>query len=206
MNNMKKNIKSILTGTVLLSLLTACNTINTEQSVDYSKLEFVQLESDRIVFNSLSELEEASDMIVVGEIINDPVTESETVCNEYFEKDVFSGITSYSTIEVKQVLSGDVKVGDKIKIAQYCGVLEDQFITFSEMTPMLKGDTWVFCLMPSYYTEGPYWCTGDSDGRYPLKNTTYRSTGLTTNEDLGIYRRDSFKDNIYNDLIEKYDL
>lgn len=203
---MKKIIKSILTGAVLLSLLTACNIANTEQSVDYSKLEFVQLEQNRIVFDSLSELEEASDIIVVGEIIDDPVTESETVYNEYFEKDFFSNITSYSTIEVKQVLSGDVKVGDKIKIAQYCGVLENQFITFSEMTPMLKGDTWIFFLMPSYDTNDIYWCTGDSDGRYPLKNTTYISTGLTANKDLGVYRRDDFKDNIYNDLIEKYDL
>lgn len=151
-------------------------------------------------------MEESSDMIIIGEIIDDPLTESETKYSEFFGKEIFDGITSFSTVKVTKVLSGDVKVGDEIKIAQYCGVFEDRFVTYSEMTPMLKGDTWIFCLTKSNYTDDLYWCTGDSDGRYPLKSSANRITGLNAEEDLGVYNRDSFKNNIYNDLLEKYDI
>ncbi len=203
---MKKITKALLASALTLSLLTACNTANEAQTVDYSKLEFVQLEQDRIVYSSLSEVEESSDMIIIGEIIDDPISEPETKYSEYFGKEIFDGITSFSTVKVTKVLSGDVKVGDEIKIAQYCGVFEDRFVTYSEMTPMLKGDTWIFCLTKSNYTDDLYWCTGDSDGRYPLKSSANRITGLKAEEDLGVYNRDSFKDNIYNDLLEKYDI
>lgn len=203
---MKKYIKSILAGITSLCFLSACSTTEKVQETDYSKLEFVQLEQNRITFDELSALEEASAMIIVGEIIDDPLTESETGYSEYFGKEIFDNIISYNKIKVKQVISGDVEVGDEVRIAQYCGVFEDQFITFSEMTPMLKGDTWIFFLKESSLTDRLYWCTGDSDGRYPLKGTTYQRTGLPSKEDLGVYRRDSFKDNIYSELLEKYDL
>lgn len=188
-----------------MAFLSACSAADKEQGVDYSKLEFVKLEQNRMVFSDLSEIEEFSEMIIVGEIIDDPVTETQTEYSEIFNKEIFDGVISYSTIRVIKVLSGNAEVGDEIKVAQYCGVFEDQFITYSEMTPMLKGDTWIFCLMKSLYTDGLYGCTGDSDGRYPLKNETYRKTGFPAENDLGVYRRDSFKDNIYNEIFEKYD-
>lgn len=202
-----KTIKTILASVLSLGLLASCNTSDKIQTVDYSKLEFVQQEQNRIVFHDLPEIEKASEMVIIAEVINDPVSEPEMRYDEFFRKETFFDIYSYSTIKVKQVLSGDVNVGDEIKIAQNCGVYEDQFITFSEMTPMLKGDTWIFFLHQMYEdTDGLYSCVGDSDGRYPLNNISYQSTGFTEYNDLGVYRRDSFKDDIYNALIEKYDL
>lgn len=51
-----------------------------------------------------------------------------------------------------------------------------------------------------------YFCTGDSDGRYPVKDFAYKRIALTENEDLGVFDEKDFKDEIYNEILEKYDL
>ncbi len=194
---MKKTFMVVLFLFLSLCLFASCNKSDQAESVDYSKLEFILIEPQRIIYDELPEIEEASEMIIVAEITDNPLTEP---------GDDFIYIRSYSTLRVKQVLSGDVNIGDEIKIVQSCGVKDDQFISYSQMTPMLKGETWIFFLSRSLLYDDSYYCVDDCDGRYPLKNVSYQSTGLTKYDDLGVYNRDNFKDDIYNALIEKYDL
>lgn len=200
---MRNKILAFVVFVFLSGLFTSCN----QSSGIYSKLEFVHIEADRITYYDLDSLENKSDLIIVGEIVDDPQTEPELTYSDDFNKEILTGMNSYSTVKVKKVFAGDIREGDEIRLGHRCGVYEDQFVAFSEMTPMLKGDSWIFFLMdPLDNSESCYYCTGDSDGRYPLKNASYCRTGLTEYEDLGVYRRDSFKDNIYNEILDKYDL
>lgn len=200
---MRNKILVFVVFVFLSGLFTSCN----QSSGIYSKLEFVHIEADRITYYDLDSLENKSNLIIVGEIVDDPQTEPELTYSDDFNKEILTGMNSYSTVKVKKVFAGDIREGDEIRLGHRCGVYEDQFVAFSEMTPMLKGDSWIFFLMdPLDNSESCYYCTGDSDGRYPLKNASYCRTGLTEYEDLGVYRRDSFKDNIYNEILDKYDL
>lgn len=200
---MRNKILVFVVFVFLSGLFTSCN----QSSGIYSKLEFVHIEADRITYYDLDSLENKSDLIIVGEIVDDPQTEPGLTYSDDFNKEILTGMNSYSTVKVKKVFAGDIREGDEIRLGHRCGVYEDQFVTFSEMTPMLKGDSWIFFLMDPLDNSGScYYCTGDSDGRYPLKNASYCRTGLTEYEDLGVYRRDSFKDNIYNEILDKYDL
>ena len=198
-----KKIISIITACIICILtLTACNTT----ANDFSDLEVVRWgEGDRDIYSSLDMLEKYSNIIVVGTFIEDAVQEEEYRYNDYFKKDLLSWISSYNTIEVSKVIKGDVEVGDKITIIQGYGVVDDRLITLSDLTPMIKGDTWFFCLSCE---EGSdiYWVTGDSDGRYPVPNSKNRTLAISEYSDLGVYDEQNFKSDIYSEILEKYDI
>jgi hypothetical protein len=124
-------------------------------------MEIVNTSSDRDIYYSLAELEEASDLIVIGKFTDNAEQELE-----------YSGVslinaTSTNTISVSKVLKGEAP--DKITLSQRYGVLkeENKLVTFSGMTPMNMNEEWIFFL---YYDEmnKTYWCSGDYTGRYPL--------------------------------------
>ncbi len=128
-------------------------------------MEVTVTEPDRIVYYTLPELEADSDIIVVGEYVEIPTRQLTP------ESGIFlSDAVSRSEIRVTEVLQGDgISAGDRLAVTQRYGVLEDEnrLVSFSGLTPMNKGDSWIFFL--NYDEESSaYWCTGDVGGRYPL--------------------------------------
>ena len=210
-----KKLISIITVFVACLVLSACNTTNensdvsetAESNISFEGLELVRAGiSDRAVFNDLGALEEFSDIAVVGKFIDDAVQEISYDYEPYFEKDIVTDVVSYNTIEVSEVLFGDVKVGDKLKIGQSYGVVDDRLISFDRLTPMQKGDEWVFFLVYAPFLEESYWCSSDTFGRYPVTSAENAPMPLSDSPDLGVFNEEDFKWDIYNEILEKYDI
>ena len=205
-----KKIISIISALALCATLTACNktendTAN-ETANDFSGIKLVRWGyTDREVFDTLEELEWVSDIAVVGTFIEDSVQDLHYHYSEVYGKDIIGLVTSDNKIKITRVLKGDVEVGDCVKIRQGYAIDEGMLITRSDLTPMIKGDSWIFFLN---YTEGDddgvYWCTGDSDGRYPVSTVQNQTLAISEYSELGVYDRKDFKDEIYNEIIEKY--
>ena len=207
---MKKILATILTLAACLSL-TACNTAteNSDSKISnvsepessapftYDGMELVRAgELFRITFDDLASLEESSDVAVVGTFIDDSVNAG------------FSFGGSLNTIEVTKVLFGDVNVGDKLVVGQHYYIDEEdgRLITHSDMTPMVKGDEWLFFLGFEPKLKDTYWYIGDSDGRYPVPNSTQNSVmPLSEYWQFGVYEKQHFKQNIYDEILEKYE-
>ena len=157
---MKKTRILILLG-LIMSLLIGCSKDN---------YEIVKMEAERSIYYFIDDLEAATDIIVIGEFIEEDTQKAKY---QYETDDVHMFLTHiYSTnvIEIKKVLKGKVE-SDTIKVSQSYGIEEDtgRLITFSELTPMKKGESWIFFLRYNEENE-TYWCVGDYSGRYPLPN------------------------------------
>lgn len=128
-------------------------------------MEIVQAGGDRMIYTSLPELEAASDVIVIAEFAEN-ATQTLTPENGINLIDA----VSVNSIVVCDTLSGEIMaVSSHPTVSQRYGVLEEQnkLVTFSGLTPMNKGDKWIFFL--SYDEQNnTYWVEGDTSGRYPL--------------------------------------
>ena len=206
MNDLLKRIVSAAAALAACASLTACSGTTNAASI-YSEFDLARVGIvDYLPIESLEQLESYCDTIVVGEVADDPVYDEE---NEFFS--YRSNIRSYSTIEVKQVLMGDVSVNDRITVTQESGIVDDVFYTFSELTPMIKGDEWLFFLVKD--DNDVYWVMCDSDGRYPTKNSaskncrmTFKNAELSDSYQLGVFDEESFNRFIYNEIVEKYNV
>lgn len=200
---MRKIIVAFLLIVCTLTMLTSCSTSETTEA--FSDLSLVKGgEHNRFPFYDLEQLERCSEIAVVGTFIEETTQETKYKYSDFFGKDILFTVKSFNTIEVTQVLKGNVNVGDTIKICQNYAVIEDRFVTDSALTPMMKGDTWIFFLEPNDNGEY-YFCTSDSDGRYPVKDFSYARIALTENEDLGVFDESDFKKEIYEEILEKYE-
>lgn len=194
-----KKIIPIISALALCVSLTACSSRPADA---FSKLEFVDASEtlNMIRHYDLASLEKFSDIAVIGCFTDDP---TQQVVNS--RDGLFSDITSFNNVEVTQVIFGDVKVGDRLKVAQSYGVLDDKLISFSKLTPMQKGDEWIFFLTALSGPDVVYWCTGDCDGRYPTKNSSENGLmSLSEAPELGVYDENDFNRAIYGELIKKY--
>ena len=202
-----KKIISVITACIICALtFTACNTTPPETVDDFSGVEFVRWGIvDRWVYDSLAELEKASTVVVVGTFLEDAVQTEQYHYSDFFGKEILSGIRSDNTIEVGKVLKGDVEIGDKLTVVQGYGVVDGRLISLSDLTPMVKGDTWLFFLKKSSSSD-IFWCTGDSDGRYPVPNSKNRTLAISDYSELGVYDEQNFKSGIYSEILEKYDI
>lgn len=204
-------IISVIAALAACVSLTACG--STAEAPDiYSDLELARTGCmNRIMPESLEELESYCDAVVIGEYIDDSVSDITYEYRAFFDKEVVVDIKSYNTIEVKQVLMGDVNVGDRLSTLQDSGVVDGKFYSFSELTPMIKGDEWLFFLAKD--DNDLYWVMCDSDGRYPTKNSaernrrvTFKNAALSDSSQLGVFDKESFNQSIYDEIIEKYDV
>lgn len=209
-----KKLISIITVFAACITLTACNTdekssaafgITESGSMSFDGLELVRAGiSDRAVFHDLGSLEEFSDMAVVGRFIYDTEQSITYEYSAFFEKDIVTDVVSYNTIEVSDVLFGDVSVGDKLKIGQSYGVVDDRLISFDRLTPMQKGDEWLFFLVYAPYLEDSYWCSSDTFGRYPVTSADNAPMPLSDCPELGVFNEEDFNRDICNEIVEKY--
>lgn len=211
-----KKIITIIAAFVTCAALTACGSTpknsdgsSVSQKADmFSGLKLKQVGiTDRIVFYTLDELEEFSHIAVVGKFIGDADQEVKYEYEPTFEKEIITDITSTNTIEVTKVLMGDVNVGDKLSIDQRYGVVDGELITFSKLTPMQKGDEWVFFLRKRSKSDH-YICSADYDSRFPTKNSASNNDimPLAEGAELGVYNEADFNNYIYEEIVEKYDV
>ncbi|MCM1299413.1 MAG: hypothetical protein NC203_00640 [Firmicutes bacterium] len=200
----------ILTGIAFLLALTACGVqegqceASVKEAFSGLKLNKSTEFANRYKPYTLKDLEETCDVIVIGAYAGDTEQKESYLYDEQAERDTLVNVITYGSIEVSKVFKGDFKEGDLINVAQEYAVIDNEYITFSELTPMLEGDTWLFFLFNNY-DSGIYYCLGDCDGRYPLKNTAYRRNALTEYEDLGVFEKESFNEKIYGEILEKYE-
>lgn len=193
---------------------------NQTSAIDYSTMEVVRWEADGLFCYDYEQLEELSDIAVIGTFTQDSTTECIMNYDEAFGKDVLTFIYSYNKIKVEKVLKGNVNVGDEITAIQACGIHNDKLVTFSDMEPMAKGDQWIFFLIYDE-TYGGYWCTSDYSSRFPVPSgqsaTLSRSVNANTeaqlvseiekmtHEDFGVYSDVAPMKDLYYDVITHYD-
>lgn len=199
---MKKIISILLSGVIFVLTLSSCSYQNPESEEEFSGLKLTDLgESNRPTYDDLKSLEEKSDLIIVGKVTGDSQQE------EFYQdenKDILLSVVSTNKVEVLKVIKGDIKEGEILSVTQRYGIIDDRFLYMSRLTPMLNNDNWLFFLTKR--ENGTCYCTGDNDGRYPLENFSYRKIALTDNEDLGVYDKKDFREDIYKEILEKYDL
>lgn len=202
---MKKIIIVFLAVILFALTLTSCSgEAAVGDAEEFSGFELVEWgESNRLSYFSLETLEKNSDLILVGKFDGDASQDEVYQYDDNFQKDLLTFVKSKNDVEVLKVYGGDINVGDRVTVTQYYGTYGNELVTDSKLTPMLKGDTWLFFLRQK--DDGTYSCVGDNDGRYPLKNTEYRKIALTENEDLGVYKKEDFREDIYEEILEKYD-
>lgn len=199
----------------IITVLTACITLTAcAQSADsldggFSNLELVNPgiteTADIIIMKDLEMLEDWSHIAVVGKIVGDTVQDIEYMYDSYFEKDIIVDVMSENTIEVSRVLMGDVNVGDELRIVQRYAVVDGQLITFSDLTPMQKGDEWVFFLRNVRDTD-KYICSADTQSRFPVSGAENNPMALSDAPELGVYEEVHFDRILYNEILEKYDI
>lgn len=202
---MKKFLSFLAMAAVVL--LSGC--AKREPPVDYSGLEFVDRSEMAFImgYDNLAELEEESDLIVVGTFKGNARQELDMRFDADFNKEVFYNVTSYNTFKISKVFKGDVKVGDKIEVAQHYGVYEDKFYTRGGLTPMLDGDTWMLFLVKNPEKFGDsYSCAGDTCGRYPVPGVVNEGAiPFSADMEKGVYDPYDFQDEIYDEILEKYE-
>ena len=199
---MKKIISMIIVFAVCVTL-TACS--ESTLSDKYEGLDLVRWQSDRPVYEDLAHLEEDSHLIVIGEFIEDDVQDADYQYDADFRKDLLINIKSTNTIRISKVFKGDVEEGDCVDIHQRYGITDGRLVSFSDLTPMQKGDEWLFFLRNSTDNNG-YWCACDTYGRYPVPNVENEPMPLSDSPDLGVYSEQNFQKDIYNEILEKYDI
>lgn len=122
--------------------------------------EIVHVHSDRIVFRTLERLldpewGEGKQIVVIGEFIEEAKSEFIFKYDEHFGKEIVRDVRSFNQLRITEVLQGDVQVGDIVTVVQRYAFEEGRFdngdgrnalVTFSGMTPMNKGDKWIYFL------------------------------------------------------------
>lgn len=196
----------------IIAILTLCVGITGCGSKKRSLEGLVLVRPDNFSISTVrtfEDLEAESELIVIGEFIDD----SEICFSEYeyeplAQRDLLVQIASSCPMKITRVLAGDANVGDIVKVIQLEGINGDRFRADCDLTPMLKGDEWLFCLARNTDERLPsdgYWCVSDEKGRYPTKNVSSNEVMcLSDYPELGVYERSDFQEELYNKLIEKY--
>jgi hypothetical protein len=130
--------------------------------------EVIEIYGTRIMYHKFESLINA-DLIVIGEFTERAEEFFEYSYDDYFEKDIVRGAESFNQLRVTHVLKGDIRVGEVVTVAQAYAYEAERgvLITFSGLTPMHKGDRWIYFLEYDENTQA-YKSSGDSCGRFPV--------------------------------------
>lgn len=198
-----KKIVSIIAALATCLVLAGCG--NTPAN-NFDGLKLTRTATDRLRFFTLESIEEASDIVVVGTFVNDPVQRVEYISLPGFDHEVVDDAITTCTMKISRVMKGNVSVDDEIKVSMRYGIVDGELLTSSSLTPMQKGDEWVFFLRKQSDAD-VYWHRGDSDGRYPTKKSSENKImPLSDAPELGVYNETDFNEKIYNELVEKYNV
>lgn len=153
-------------------------------------------------FSDYLSLEKASDIIVSGTFADDARQSSDP--DNYSESVEIGSLSSYNRLKIDKVIKGDGNIaqGDEIIIRQSYEIRGGKLVSESGLTPMIKGDRWVYCLSKS--EDGCFYETaGDSDSRYPLDDSQNRELSFAQNPE-GIYKKADYKENIHEIILERF--
>lgn len=151
---------------------------------------------------SFDQLIGLSDLIVIGEFCRDT------------EQLVFDGneehLVSTNSIKVKKILKGELPE-DEIRIRQRYGVIEQSgekvLYSVSGLTPMVKGERWIFFLTYNEQTED-YTYVGDCGGRYPLPNQQIleicEKKASVDGELFGVYDPSEINLEVYREILGNF--
>jgi hypothetical protein len=129
----------------------------------------------RVRYDSLEHLLKSSTIVVIGELIE----ETQASHRYNAEVDDYSYAEAYNKLRIIEVLEGNARTGDTIRIAQAYAFQDAKqwtgndgdviLVTYDDMTPMHKGDRWIYFLVFDTHFN-VYVPVGWSDGRYPIPN------------------------------------
>lgn len=182
---------------------------------DYSEFKnFGAAEIDVMAYNTYRDLLNNCDLAVLGEFTDDPwqdIDPNDTT-------DIYHlNFSSYNSFKIDQVLTQDgsttAEQGTEIIIRQFYAIKNREIISSSQLTPMLKGDRWVYFL--KYDEENnTYTPLSDYYGRYPdpyyyqvlnsdpdIKDSANRFLPAMTNK-YGLTDGRDFNENIYRTLAD----
>lgn len=188
---------------------------------DYSNLEIKYLCDEyplalsKQKYKSYDELAEDSSLIVVGTFIDNSNQSTDNHDSPNFSQVLssssFNKYVSLNTFKVEKVLKSDGQVweDDEIVIAQPYVNADGSMYSLSQLTPMIKGDKWVYFLNQysvSYpeenYGKGAYYAVNDYEGRYPVpgsENTPF----LYRENTNGVVAPAVFNQSVYSELSER---
>ena len=167
-------------------------------------------------FSSYEELAEYSQLVVMGTFTNNSGQETaETDIPDFSQAmkgDFINKYQSYNTLKVENVLKSNGKVwaGDEIIITQPYSVVYDisdeyNLYSFSQLTPMVKGDKWIYFLNPNgdypeeIWGDQSYSAVNDYEGRYPVPGEENASFEYRENV-KGVVSPAVFNEGIYSEL------
>jgi len=165
---------------------------------DFSELELCQYaEADRLVYKSLDELVENSDLVVVGTFVDD-AWQNRPIDNGSFES---SEGASFNKLHIDRVFYGNAEVGEEIVIGNSYFVTDGKlmYVGGSSLTPMIKGEQWVYFLKKQLPDYGDYYLPLFIEGRYSLpgKENTFVLTGDNKH---AVFDERYFHEDIYEDV------
>lgn len=151
-------------------------------------------QTDFMTYSDFKELEENSELIVIGHFIEDAVEKGSAFTNAF---------------EITQVLKGFTE-DDVICIYQRYTVNKSskRIVAYSHLTPMEKGSEWICFLKCSDPEDVLYYYVGDTMGRYPFREIDRDKlvNGEYFSKDIGVYQAEDFHYDIYMELLKEYDI
>mgnify|MGYP006066895443 FL=1 len=189
-----KILFSVLALTILLSL-TGCN--NNEKNTTNSKEPedvFVSAKTDS--YESVEELENASDLIVIGTKVKE--LESDVV---YDENEVYQIAYTYSSFQIDEIVSNKVKESNKeitIFENQAYDKKYNRILHIAGYTNMLEGNKYILYL--ELADEGYYIPLAVTIGKVPLTNSEINGTKLKMKN----ARDDEIVEKLHKEIQRKY--
>lgn len=163
-------------------------------TMDGEEYVVVYNQTDFMIYSDFRELEEDSELIVIGHFIEDAVEKGNAFTNAF---------------EITQVLKGFTE-DDVIRIYQRYTVNKSskRIVAYSHLTPMEKGSEWICFLKCSDPEDVLYYYVGDTMGRYPYREIDQDKlmNGEYSSKDIGVYQAEDFHYDIYMELLKEYDI
>lgn len=162
---MRKIFAAVVLSAMLLCSCSSADSSESSASGDESddSFEVVKIMVEYTYYcNTLDELLQHSDAVVIGEFSSEP---------EYYFEEADTPCLSCD-LRIDRVLEGDLEEGSTVKYKQNSAFTEypkrgKVLLSDSELAPPNKGEKWIFFL--SYQKDFDcYWATGDGSGRLPL--------------------------------------
>lgn len=150
-------------------------------------------------YDSLISLEEASDLIVIGEFTDDSHQLDDP--HQLFDpKEPITGSSySYNKFRVDKVVKGRCSEGEEIIICQDGVVGGGKFYYTDNYTPMVKGDKWIYFLMK--FENVGYYVSVHHTGRYPVPGEEHEF--VLNDNAYGVFDMNEFRSGIYEDIKER---
>lgn len=171
---------------------------------DFSELELHEYaQVDREAYWSFDLLVQNSDLIVVGTFVDDARQSTPLVMetdNEYGLDYIADRGASYNKLKIEAVYKGDIGVGSEIVIRDGYFVNDGKLMynDSSTLTPMIKGEKWVYFLRKQSPEYRDYYQPLFAEGRYPVPGN--ENTFVLTGSNHGVYDERYFHENCYSDV------